>query len=91
MGACSIPLTMTIKLTSYTSQKNRDGMAWFARRASSWLLKKVRERKSVRGQANEETCKSTRNWKAKEPGEVSLVLSFFLLKCDSSLQAELRH
>ena len=49
-------------------------MAWFARRASSWLLKKVKERKSVRGQANEETCKSTRNWKVKEPGEVSLVL-----------------
>ena len=49
-------------------------MAWFARRASSWLLKKVKERKSVRGQANEETCKSTRSWKVKEPGEVNLVL-----------------
>ena len=65
-------------------------MAWFARRASSWLLKKVKERKSVRGQSNEETCKSTRNWKVKEPGEVSLSLSIFLLKCDLSLQTELK-
>ena len=65
-------------------------MAWFARRASSWLLKKVKERKSVRGQANEETCKSTRNWKVKEPGDVSLVFVIFPLKCDSSLRTELK-
>ena len=66
-------------------------MAWFARRASAWLLKKVKERKSIRGQANEETCKSTRNWKVKEPGEVSLIPLIFPLKCDSSLQTELKH
>ncbi|KAF8165247.1 PIN domain-containing protein [Crassisporium funariophilum] len=59
-------------------QKNRDGLAWFARRASAWLLKKVKERKSIRGQANEETCKSTRNWKIREPGEVgSLIPEMF--------------
>lgn len=62
-----------ILVSSLTRQKKRDGMAWFARRASAWLLKKVKERKSIRGQANEETCKSTRNWKIKEPGEVSVV------------------
>jgi hypothetical protein len=65
-------------------------MGWFARRASAWLLKKVKERKSIRGQANEETCKSTRNWKVKEPGEVS-VLVILPLKCDSNLQVELKH
>jgi len=51
-------------------------MAWFARRASAWLLKKVKERKTIRGQANEETCKSTRNWKVKEPGESSTAEMF---------------
>ena len=82
MGAFFMLLTMTLKLILFIviSQKNRDGMAWFARRASSWLLKKVKERKSVRGQANEETCKSTRNWKVKEPGEVSVVLVHFLVE-----------
>ena len=82
MGAFFMLLTMTVKLILFIviSQKNREGMAWFARRASSWLLKKVKERKSVRGQANEETCKSTRNWKAKEPGEVSVVLVHLLVE-----------
>jgi hypothetical protein len=52
-------------------QKNRDGLAWFARRASGWLLKKVKERKTVKGQAREETCKRSGNWKDKDPGDVS--------------------
>lgn len=47
------------------SQKNRDGLAWFARRASQWLLLRVKERKVVKGQANEETCKPSGNWKTK--------------------------
>ncbi|KAI6047417.1 PIN domain-containing protein [Pisolithus marmoratus] len=51
------------------SQKNRDGLSWFARRASTWLLSKVKERRTVKGQALEETCKASRNWKKKEPGE----------------------
>ncbi|KAG6856339.1 hypothetical protein H0H87_005457 [Tephrocybe sp. NHM501043] len=51
-------------------QKNREGLAWFARRASTWLLEKIKERKMVKGQANEETCKASRNWKIKVPGEV---------------------
>ncbi|KAH7929412.1 hypothetical protein BV22DRAFT_1109844 [Leucogyrophana mollusca] len=49
-------------------QKNRNGLAWFARRASTWLLKKVKERKSVKGQALNETCKPSGNWKKREPG-----------------------
>ncbi|KAL4255669.1 PIN domain-containing protein [Pleurotus pulmonarius] len=48
-------------------QKNRDGLAWFARRASAWILSKVRERDVVRGQADEETCKSSENWKKSSP------------------------
>jgi len=52
-------------------QKNRDGLAWFARRETSWLLQKIKERRSVKGQAHEETCKSTGNWKIREPGEIS--------------------
>ncbi|KAI6003749.1 PIN domain-containing protein [Pisolithus albus] len=51
------------------SQKNRDGLSWFARRASTWLLGKVKERRTVKGQALEETCKASRNWKKREPGE----------------------
>ncbi|KIM46084.1 hypothetical protein M413DRAFT_426019 [Hebeloma cylindrosporum] len=51
-------------------QKNRDGLAWFARRATSWLLQRIKERRSVKGQAQEETCKSTGNWKIREPGEI---------------------
>ena len=51
-------------------QKNRDGLAWFARRASAWLLKKVKERKFVKGQALNETCKSSGNWRTREPGQV---------------------
>jgi len=50
-------------------QKNRNNLSWFARRASTWLLKKVKERRSVKGQALNETCKSSGNWKVKEQRE----------------------
>ncbi|KAF8205076.1 hypothetical protein BJ912DRAFT_22151 [Pholiota molesta] len=67
-------------------QKNRDGLAWFARRATAWLLTKIKERRSVKGQAQEETCKSTRNWKIKEPKEnryqvrgCSMIISFLIV------------
>lgn len=53
-------------------QKNRGGLAWFARRASSWLLDRIKERKSVRGQANGETCKASGKWKSREPNDVGL-------------------
>ncbi|KAG6831133.1 hypothetical protein H0H92_012558 [Tricholoma furcatifolium] len=68
----SVPVLIVIPgvvIYELDGQKNRDGLAWFARRASTWLLEKVKERKIVKGQANEETCKSTRNWKMKERGE----------------------
>ncbi|KAG2056323.1 hypothetical protein BDR06DRAFT_952798 [Suillus hirtellus] len=47
-------------------QKNRERLSWFARRASSWLLKKVKERRSVKGQALNETCKASGNWKKRD-------------------------
>ncbi|KAF9226571.1 hypothetical protein BS17DRAFT_794064 [Gyrodon lividus] len=49
-------------------QKNRNGLSWFARRASTWLLKRVKEKRSVKGQALDETCKPSGNWKKREPG-----------------------
>ncbi|CAA7259861.1 unnamed protein product [Cyclocybe aegerita] len=52
-------------------QKKRDGLAWFARRGSSWLLQKVRERKCVKGQALEETLKLSGSWKKHDPGEIT--------------------
>ncbi|KAF8663446.1 hypothetical protein AX16_001016 [Volvariella volvacea WC 439] len=51
-------------------QKNREDLAWVARRASSWLLKKVKERKTVKGQANDETCKPSKNWKTRTADEL---------------------
>ncbi|KAF8187490.1 hypothetical protein BJ912DRAFT_817322, partial [Pholiota molesta] len=51
--------------------KNRDCLAWFARRATAWLLTKIKERRSVKCQAHEETCNSTRNWTIQEPTETS--------------------
>jgi len=50
------------------AQKNRDNLSWFARRASTWLLKKVKEKRSVKGQALDETCKPSGNWKTKARG-----------------------
>jgi len=68
----SLPVVVVIPgavIYELDGQKNRDGLAWFARRASAWLLKKVKERKMVKGQANEETCKASGNWKIRVPGE----------------------
>lgn len=64
-----VQLTL-LKLTR-NRQKNRDGLAWFSRRASAWLLKKIKERKTVRGQANEETCNRSGNWKIRGSDEAS--------------------
>ena len=68
LGGCEF--NFVFYLHDYERQKNRDGLAWFARQATAWLLEKIKERKSVKGQAQEETCKSTRNWKIKERNAV---------------------
>ncbi|KIJ99364.1 hypothetical protein K443DRAFT_679985 [Laccaria amethystina LaAM-08-1] len=70
----SLPLVIVIPgavILELDGQKNRDGLAWFARRASSWLLDRIKERKSVRGQANGETCKASGKWKSREPNDIA--------------------
>ncbi|THH14885.1 hypothetical protein EW146_g5508 [Bondarzewia mesenterica] len=59
-----------VVLSELDGQKNRPGLAWSARRASTWLLKKVKERRSVRGQTHEETCKRSGKWNVLDLGEV---------------------
>lgn len=58
-------------MPAFVSHKKKDGLGFFARRGSSWLLEKVTQRKCVKCQADHETCKSTGNWKKREYGEVS--------------------
>ncbi|KAF6762320.1 PIN domain-containing protein [Ephemerocybe angulata] len=53
-------------------QKNRDKLAWPARRASGWLLEKVRAKKGVKVQATEETCKPSGNWRTRMDGELTM-------------------
>ncbi|KAG6336856.1 hypothetical protein ID866_2252 [Astraeus odoratus] len=72
------------------SQKNRDGLSWFARRASTWLLKKVKERKTVKGQALEETCKVSRNWKKREPGQVGSLLLITIIVMNTNAPTGIR-
>ncbi len=44
-------------------QKTRDDkVAWAARLASTWLLEKVKERRFVKGQTHEETCRASGKW-----------------------------
>jgi len=68
------------------AQKNRDRLSWSARRASTWLLKKVKERKSVKGQALDETCKTSGNWKVKESEQVCAMLNVRKNAADVGLQ-----
>ncbi|KAG1892347.1 hypothetical protein F4604DRAFT_1698956 [Suillus subluteus] len=62
-------------------QKNRERLSWFARRASSWLLKKVKERRSVKGQALNETCKSSGNWKKRDLDAVLVSNDSLIIDC----------
>ncbi|KAJ7283534.1 PIN domain-containing protein [Mycena rebaudengoi] len=52
-------------------QKKSDNLGWFSRRASEWMLEKVKQRRSVRGQAAQETCKPSGSWKIRQPGQVA--------------------
>jgi hypothetical protein len=51
------------------SQKNRKDLAWFARRATSWILEKTKERKIVRGQRSDEVYDPTRQVRAINMGK----------------------
>ncbi|KAH6915346.1 PIN domain-containing protein [Coprinopsis sp. MPI-PUGE-AT-0042] len=53
--------------------KKQTSLAWPARRASGWLLEKVREHRAVKVQATEETCKPSRNWRSRtEASDLSI-------------------
>jgi hypothetical protein len=41
-------------------QKNRKDLAWFARRATAWILEKTKEGKTLRGQRRGEECSTQR-------------------------------
>ncbi|TCD68213.1 hypothetical protein EIP91_011385 [Steccherinum ochraceum] len=56
--AHDVPIVIVIPnvvLTELDGLKNRDGLKWFAQTASTYLLRKVKERKSVKVQARVET------------------------------------
>ncbi|KAI0269113.1 PIN domain-containing protein [Gloeopeniophorella convolvens] len=60
-----------IVVSELDRQKTRnDKVAWAARVASTWLLEKVKERRFVKGQAHEETCKASRKWNVRDAGEI---------------------
>ncbi|KAH9966078.1 PIN domain-containing protein [Russula dissimulans] len=59
-----------IVISELDKQKTRnDNVAWAARLASTWLLEKVKERRFVKGQTHEETCKASGKWNVKDVGE----------------------
>ncbi|KAI0251273.1 PIN domain-containing protein [Lactifluus subvellereus] len=56
-----------IVISELDGQKTRnDKVAWAARLASTWLLEKVKERRLVKGQTHEETCKASGTWNVKD-------------------------
>lgn len=62
-------------------KENGDRRAKLARHASSWLLAAVKERQIVKGQANDETCKSSGNWKLRGNEEIVQSNDDLVLDC----------
>ncbi|KAJ7179024.1 PIN domain-containing protein [Mycena filopes] len=58
-------------LNELDGQKKSDRLGWFSRRASAWLLEKVKEKRSVRVQGNAETLNPSGNWRIRERGQHS--------------------
>ena len=52
----------TIYYTAERQKTREDKVAWAARLASTWLLEKVKERRFVKGQTYEETCRASGKW-----------------------------
>ena len=70
------------------SLKNRKNLAWFARTASTVLLEKVRERKSVRVQTRTETAHTPHNaheWERKKDISIYDCCRYFKSKGDVAL------
>lgn len=81
LDACASNVLLSFhNLTSVRSFRQKhgthDSLGWFARTASTWLLEKVKERRSVKAQAQDETCKESKNWKTRDSSEVRLRIYF---------------
>jgi hypothetical protein len=53
-------------VTTIRQKTREDKVAWAARLASTWLLEKVKERRFVKGQTHEETCRASGKWNVNE-------------------------
>ncbi|KAF8272560.1 hypothetical protein EI94DRAFT_303701 [Lactarius quietus] len=53
-------------VTTIRQKTREDKVAWAARLASTWLLEKVKERRFVKGQTYEETCRASGKWNVNE-------------------------
>ncbi|KAJ7228543.1 hypothetical protein GGX14DRAFT_538736 [Mycena pura] len=56
-------------LNELDGQKKSERLGWFSRRASQWILEKVKQKRSVRSQADQETCRPSGNWRIRQPRE----------------------
>lgn len=68
--------------------KNRDNLAWFARTASTVLLEKVRERRSVRIQTRTETAHTPHDaheWKRKNDIDIYDCCRYFQSRGEAAL------
>lgn len=71
-----IILTENVTCLEPDRQKTRDDkVAWAARMASTWLLEKVKERRFVKGQTHEETCKVSGKWNVEDAGSSKVCAS----------------
>lgn len=52
-------------MASQKGDRSRD-LGWPARMASTWILKRLRERKVVKGQAYGETLQNSGSWKKRD-------------------------
>ncbi|TDL29483.1 hypothetical protein BD410DRAFT_848600 [Rickenella mellea] len=73
---CSLSPLVTIVIPGivvqeldYQKKGRNENLAWFSRTASTWILKKLKEHKTVRGQSYGETCQRSGKWTIRDMGE----------------------
>ncbi|XP_006460248.1 hypothetical protein AGABI2DRAFT_117208 [Agaricus bisporus var. bisporus H97] len=88
--AASAPITLIcpgIVLNELDFQKNQSHIGRLARNATDWMMREVSRKDLpkpiVKGQAQQETCKSTKNWKVREKGEAPVSNDEVILDCCS--------
>ncbi|EJD01230.1 uncharacterized protein FOMMEDRAFT_169392 [Fomitiporia mediterranea MF3/22] len=62
-----IPGIVVEELDYQKNDKSRQ-LCWTARMASTWILSKLKERRSVKGQAYKQTMQKSGSWKRRDPG-----------------------